>query len=137
MNIDLSKTSGKKPPGKVVELDLEENFKKPVTCAQCGSENYTGFSTDFGLFRRCTKCRYEWPTGGIPGLASISKEEKELLVEYQNNMMQDEAYNRALSLAEDMERLDDVRTSERLSGSSVNRSFWNDYIRQWDEEGEY
>lgn len=133
MQINLSKTSsGRRNPSKIVELDLEDNFVKPITCEKCKSPEYTGFTTSFGAFRRCVKCNHEWPMGGISSMLNLSKEEREELRDYQNTINQDEAYNRAMSLAEDMERVEDVRSMEKFSGSGVNRSLWNDYLRQWD-----
>lgn len=137
MKIELPKSVNQKP-GKVIEIDITDNFKKPITCPQCGNGNFEGFSTGYGPYRRCldVKCRYEWPCGGISAMVMMSSEEKEALREFHNNMTQDEAYNKAVSIADDLDRLEEVRHNEKMSGSNVNRSFWNEYLRQWDDLGE-
>jgi ribosomal protein L37AE/L43A len=136
MQIDLSKKSTNKQPGKakVVDFDFEPNIKKPVVCSKCSSPEFEGFSTSFGLYRRCLKCNNEWPMGGISVLANLTKEEKEAFREINNNRAQDEAANKAASLAEDIEHLEDIKMDESLSGSSANRSFWNNYLSQWSYE---
>jgi uncharacterized protein YwgA len=72
--------------------------------------------------------------GGISVLANLTKEEKEAFREINNNRAQDEAANKAASLAEDIEHLEDIKMDESLSGSSANRSFWNNYLSQWSYE---
>jgi len=130
---DLSKTSNKKT-GKVIELDLEDNFRKPPVCPKCQHPEFEGFSTGFGAYRRCLKCNNEWPLGGLSVMLNLSQPEKEQLREFHQGMAQDEAYNKAISLAEDIDRVEDVKMAEKLSGSGVNRSFWNDYIEQWNSD---
>ena len=138
MKAEYSKQSANKRSGKIIDLDLEENYKKPPTCPKCGNKDFEGFSTGFGPYRRCLKpqCRFEWPCGGFSEYILIPKDIKEHIKEIHNDMAQDEAYNKIVSMQEDMELIENVKDNERLSGSSSNKDFWNRYMSSWDQEYE-
>ncbi len=127
-NIQINKT-------KVIEIDIEANKVKPQGCPACGKSNYVGFTSSYGAFKRCLECRNEWAMGGIAALAPLSTEEKSFLSEFQTSQMQDDALTQSMAQVEDIDRIEEVKDSEKLSGHVSNREFWSRWEEAQNEQG--
>lgn len=127
-NIQINKT-------KIIEIDIEANKVKPQCCPACGKNNYIGFTSSFGAFKRCLECRNEWAMGGLSGLAPLAPDEKSFLGEFQTSQMQDDALTQSMAQLEDMDRIEEVKQSEKVSGHISNREFWMRWEEEQNEQG--
>jgi len=139
MSIDLSKTStiSTSRAAKVITIDIEQNAPKKICCPECKYDEFEGVSTGYGPFRRCKKCRYEWAAGGVSSLAMISPEEREEMKNFQAGLAQENAYNEIMDIGAANDLIADVRLAEKTSGSSTNRSFWNQQLEEYIDDNNY
>lgn len=137
MSLDLSKTSDKAKPQvavkveKTASMNIDSNLKTKPCCPKCKKERFEGFGTGYGPMRRCLECYHEWG-GGSSSMLSLSRDDRNLLKEFQSSLDQSDALTNINAITEDIERIEDVRTNEKLSGA--NRDFWNTYWKGADVE---
>jgi len=138
MQLDLSKTSTLNPRTiKSVTIDIEQNIPKKPCCPACKHEEFEGFSTGYGPFRRCKKCKNEWGAGGMSSMVMLAPEEKEEMKDFQAGLEQEVAYNEAMALGEANDLIAANRMNEKTSGSNVNRSLWNEQLVNYFNDYDY
>ncbi len=138
-DIDLSKTSTINSPrvSRTITIDIEDNVPKKPCCPGCGHEEFEGFSTGYGPFRRCKKCRHEWGAGGISSFVMLNPEDREEMKDFQAGLAQESAYNEAQALGDANDLIAASRMAEKTSGSNINRGLWNEQLENYLNDYDY
>ena len=67
----------------------------------------------------------------------ISPEEREEMKNFQAGLAQENAYNEIMDIGAANDLIADVRLAEKTSGSSTNRSFWNQQLEEYIDDNNY